>query len=74
MEKSRKLRILRYTGDVSDYLVNLADLNHTVASAGQAFRDPVEGPLADDIINMMYMLGLIPEDDDAFLQVVELAG
>jgi hypothetical protein len=36
-EKSRKLRKLRYTGDVSDYLVNLRDLNHTVASAGQAF-------------------------------------
>jgi hypothetical protein len=73
-EKSRKLRKLRYTGDVLDYLVNLQDLNHTVASARQAFRDQVEAQLADDIINMMYMLGPIPEDDDAFLQVVELAG
>jgi hypothetical protein len=74
MEKLRKLRQLPYTGDVSDYLVNLRDLNHTVASAGQAFRDQVEAQLSDDIINMRYMLGLIPEDNDAFLQVVELAG
>jgi hypothetical protein len=36
MDKSRKLRKLRYIGNVSDYLVNLRDLNHTVASAGQA--------------------------------------
>jgi hypothetical protein len=73
-EKSRKLPKLRYTGDISDYLVNLRDLNHTVASAGQAFRDQVEAQLPDDIINMMNILGPIPEDDDAFLQVVELAG
>jgi hypothetical protein len=73
-EKSRKLRKLRYTGDVSDYFVNLRDLNHTVASAGQAFRDQVKAQLPDHIINMMYMLGTMPEDDDAFLQVVELAG
>jgi hypothetical protein len=65
-EKSRKLRKLRDRGDVEDYLVNLRDLNFTVASAGQAFRDQVEAQLPDDIINMMYMLGLIPKDDDAF--------
>jgi hypothetical protein len=33
----------------------------------------VEPQLFDDIINMMYRLGLIPEDDDDFLQAVELA-
>jgi hypothetical protein len=32
-EKSRKLRKLRYTGNVSDYLVNLRDLNYTVGCA-----------------------------------------
>jgi hypothetical protein len=73
-EKSRKLRKLHYTGDVSDYLVNLKDLNQVVAAADQAFRDQVEAPLPDDIITMMYMLGPIPEDDDDFLQVVETAG
>jgi hypothetical protein len=73
-EKSRKMRKLRYTGDVSDYLVNLRDLNKTVGSAGQAFRDQVEAQLPDDIINMMYMLGPIAEDDEDFFQVVELAG
>jgi hypothetical protein len=49
-------------------------LNQIVASAGQALRDQVEAQLPDNIINMMYMLGPIPEDDDAFLQVVELVG
>jgi hypothetical protein len=73
-EKSRKLQNRRNTGDDSDYLVNLRDLNLTVASAGQAFRDQVEAQLADNIIYMMYMLGPIPEDDDGFLQVIELAG
>jgi hypothetical protein len=33
-EKSRKLRKLRYTGDVSDYLVNLRDFNQVVAATG----------------------------------------
>jgi hypothetical protein len=60
--------------DVSDYLVNPQDLNHTVALAGQVFRDQVEAQLADNIIDIMNMLGLIPEDDDAFLQVVEIVG
>jgi hypothetical protein len=32
-EKSRKLRKLRNTGDISEYLVNLRDLNQVVASA-----------------------------------------
>jgi hypothetical protein len=73
-EKSRKLRQLHCTGDISDYLVNLRDLNHTVASTGQALRHQVEAQLSDDIINMMYMLRPIPEDDNAFLQVVGLAG
>jgi hypothetical protein len=54
--------------------VDLGYLNHTVASAGQAFRDQVKAQLPDGIINMMYMLGLISEDDDASLQVVDLAG
>jgi hypothetical protein len=44
-----------------------------LASTRQAFRDHVEAQLPDDIINMMYMLRLIPEEEDAFLQVVELA-
>jgi hypothetical protein len=56
-EKSRKLRNLRYTGGLSDYLVNLRDLNQVVTAAGQAFRDQVEAQLPDDIITMMYMLG-----------------
>jgi hypothetical protein len=33
-ENRCKLRTLRYTGNVSDYLGNLRDLNQTVASAG----------------------------------------
>jgi hypothetical protein len=73
-QKSRKLRKLRYKGDVSDYLVNFRDLNQTVASAGQAFPDQVKVHLPDNIVNMMYLLGPILEDDDVFLQVVELAG
>jgi hypothetical protein len=68
------MRTLCYTGDFSDYLVNLCDLNQTLGLAGRAFRDQVEAQLPDDIINMMYMLRPIPEDDDDFLQVVELAG
>jgi hypothetical protein len=61
-------------GDVSDYLVNLRDLNQTVVSARPGLRDQVEAQLADDIVHMMYMLEPILEDDDAFLPVVELAG
>jgi hypothetical protein len=73
MEKGCRRQKIRYTGNVSDYLVNLQDLNHTVALAGQAFRDQVEAQLLDDIINMMYMLGRIPEDDDVFLPIIDLA-
>jgi hypothetical protein len=53
-------------GDVSDYLVNLRELNHIVASAGLAFRDQVEAHLPDDISNIIYILGPISEDADAF--------
>jgi hypothetical protein len=59
---------------VLDYLVNLRDLNHTVAFAGQALRDQVKAQLPDDIFNMMYMLGPNLVDDDAFTQVVEIVG
>jgi hypothetical protein len=48
-------------------------LNQTVASVGQAFQDQVKSQLPEDIVNMVYMLGPIPKDDDVFLQVVELA-
>jgi hypothetical protein len=49
-------------------------LNYIVASVGQAFRDHVEAQHPDNIINMIYMLRPIPEDDDVFLEVVELPG
>jgi hypothetical protein len=49
-------------------------LNQTIASARQAFRDQVEAHLPDDIFDMRYILGPIPEDDDAFLQLIDLAG
>jgi hypothetical protein len=49
-------------------------LNFAVASVGQVFRDEVKAQLPNDTVNMMYILGPIPGDDDAFLQVVELAG
>jgi hypothetical protein len=49
-------------------------LNHTVASTWQAFGDEVEVQLPDDIMSMMYMLKPIPEDDNTFLYLVELAG
>jgi hypothetical protein len=46
-------------------------LNHTVASTRPAFRYQREVQLPDDIVNMTYMLILIP---DTFLQVGALAG
>jgi hypothetical protein len=49
-------------------------LNHIVAYAVQVFRDQVEVQLPDNIHNMISMLGLIQEDNNAFLQVIELAG
>jgi hypothetical protein len=72
-EKSRKLRELHYTGDVSDNLVNLRDLNQVVASTGQALREQVEAQLLHFIITMMHMLSSIPDNDDNFLEVVETA-
>jgi hypothetical protein len=74
IEKSRKLQKLYYTGDISEYVVNLRDLIQVIASAGQAFRDQVEAQPSDDIITMMYLLGRIPDDNDDFLQVVNTAG
>jgi hypothetical protein len=62
---------LRYTRDVSVYLDNLRELNQVIASAAQAFRDQVEIQLTDKIITMMYMRGLILDDDDDFLQIIE---
>jgi hypothetical protein len=37
MEKSRKLQTLLYTAHVSDYSVNVRDLNDTVGTPGKAF-------------------------------------
>jgi hypothetical protein len=54
-------------GDIEDYLVNLRHLNQIVADTGQAFGDQVEAQLPDDIVNMIYMLERIPEDDNAVL-------
>jgi hypothetical protein len=54
-------------GNVEDYLVTLQDLNHTVASGGQGLRDKVKVQLPDNIINMIYIAKLIPEDDNAIL-------
>jgi hypothetical protein len=68
------MRNLPYESDMLDYLVNLRDLNQVIQSAGQAYRDQVEAQLPDDIVNMMYMLGPIPETEDEFLQVAELVG
>jgi hypothetical protein len=67
MGKSRKLPILPFTGDISDYLVNLQDWNQIVASVGQAFPDQVEVHHPDDIVHMIYMHGPFSEDDDVFL-------
>jgi hypothetical protein len=61
-------------GNLSDYLVNLYDLNLTVVLVGQALRDQLKAQVSEDIINMMFMLVPIPEDDDAFIQFVELVG
>jgi hypothetical protein len=62
-EKSRKLRTLWYTKDISVDLVNFRDLTQSVAIAGPAFRDQEQAELPDDSLTMMYMLGRIPDND-----------
>jgi hypothetical protein len=50
MEKRSKLRKLPYTGDVSDYRVNLRELNHTVSLVGQALQDQIEAQLSEILL------------------------
>jgi hypothetical protein len=54
--------------------VNLSDFNQIITSAGEAFIDQVDVQLPDNIITKVYIVALIPDHDDYFLEVVSITG
>jgi hypothetical protein len=73
-ESLRKLGEPKYEGHISDYVVTLRDLNHKVKSGRQVFRDQGKSHMPSEIVNMMYMIGPMPIEEEEFLRVPELAG
>jgi hypothetical protein len=72
-ECSQKIRHLRYKGDISDYLVKLRDLNRKVRLSGQYFRDVIQIQVLMEMVDMMFIFGELPEEDDEFLRILEIA-
>jgi hypothetical protein len=68
-ESAQKLRELNYKGHISDYLVKLNDLNRKVESTGQVCRVQVKLQMPSEIVDMMYIIGPIPMEDQEFLRV-----
>jgi hypothetical protein len=60
--------------NISDYLVTLNDLNGHVNASGQTFQDQGQSQIPNDIIDMMFTIGLIPMDDSEFVRVLEMVG
>jgi hypothetical protein len=73
-EASQKLRDLCYKCDISESLVILKDLNRHVNASGQTFRDQVQSQILDDIIDIMFTIGLMLIDDSELLGVLEMVG
>jgi hypothetical protein len=55
-ESAYKMRSLKYKGHISDYFVNLQDLNTMVNSRSQIFRDQITDQIISEIVDMMYTM------------------
>jgi hypothetical protein len=68
------VRCLNYKADISEYRVNLRDLNRGVECTGQIFRDQITDQMPPEIMDMMYTIRPIPMEDKEFLRELEKTG
>jgi hypothetical protein len=73
--EERKMRELKYEGDIDHYVTQLREYNDIVCSHGPAFRYIIRQALPRNILQMVYNhTGGMPQEDEEFLAAVQSAG
>jgi hypothetical protein len=72
-ESARKISSLNYKGHISKYLMKLGDLTRSVKCTGQIFRNQITDQIPSKILDMRYMIGPIPMQEEQFIPVLDRA-